>query len=586
MKYDIFISYRRVGGDFSAKQLRDTLENMGYRVFFDVETLRSGEFNVKLLEIIRECRDLIVVLSPDALDRCQNEDDWVRRELECALENNKNIVPILLSGFTFPKNLPASLERLPNYNGIAASPETYDSTIRRLRGFLVSKPSAGHRISAFLRRGPALLVSLVLVIALALGGVQAFRHYTSVYPRTAAQKNLVSETISYMMLNLSHFQTGYSPYMDALDASLEVLDDPSDSAMESLYLEYDHALGLIETARKNIQPCSDTLSLQLSKSPIDKGDLSAFPNALRIVLDGYESTLLHLRDFLMADETLQESTKAAYISACRDMAELDADNMFYCLNETLLPVSESALAEMKTSFLPTLVDIYDGQPWIGSEAEIEGILTRIDNESKNLILEAAYALGDEQRLYDAEQSYLESLQERTQSLDEKRRELEELQAELAAAKQEAYEKFKPLADDEPGILWSKGLRFITLDMPEAAAECFLMFAETEPESYGPVCGQNAAKFVLYMDQTGVTGGCIACFHEDGKPRQAVEVGDIIFGVDYAPISVSDDYTAAVSDKQAHTLNILRFDDEGCEIISVPHDPEGGRIAFLDLNESK
>lgn len=586
MKYDIFISYRRVGGDFSAKQLRDTLENMGYRVFFDVETLRSGEFNVKLLDIIRECRDLIVVLSPGALDRCQNEDDWVRRELECALEHKKNIVPILLSGFSFPKNLPASLERLPNYNGIAASPETYDSTIRRLRDFLVSKPSAGRRINAFLRRGPMLLVSLVLVIALALGGSQAFKHYFSSYPRTNAQKNLVSETISYMILNLSRFQTAYQPYMDALETSLDHLDNPSGASLENLYLEYDHVLNLIETARSNIVPCSDTLSLQLIKSPIDKGDLSAFPTALHIMLDGYESTLLHLRNFLIADEMLQENTKAAYINACLKMAELDADNMYYCLNDALLPVSESALAEMKTYFLPTLMHIYDGQPWISSEAEIEGILTRIDNESKNLILEAAYAIGDEQRSYDAELGYLESLQERSKSLEEKRRELEQLKADLAAAKQEAYEKFKPLANDEPGILWSKGLRFITLNMPEAAAECFLMFAETEPSEYGSICGLNAAKFALYMNETGVAGGCIACFHEEGKPHQAIGVGDIIFGVDNVPVSTTDDYTAAVSDKRVHTLNVLRFDDEGCEITTAPYNPDAGRIAFLDLNETK
>lgn len=40
-KYDIFISYRRNGGEFTAKTLRDKLEDLGYRVFFDVESLRS-----------------------------------------------------------------------------------------------------------------------------------------------------------------------------------------------------------------------------------------------------------------------------------------------------------------------------------------------------------------------------------------------------------------------------------------------------------------------------------------------------------------------------------------------------------------
>ena len=48
MVYDIFISYRRDGGEYTAKILRDHLQDAGYRTFFDVESLRSGNFNTKL----------------------------------------------------------------------------------------------------------------------------------------------------------------------------------------------------------------------------------------------------------------------------------------------------------------------------------------------------------------------------------------------------------------------------------------------------------------------------------------------------------------------------------------------------------
>ena len=83
--YDVFISYRRSGGEYTAKILRDRLEDMGYRVFFDVESLRSGYFNTKLYSVIDECRDFLLILSPGALDRCANPDDWVRLEVERAL---------------------------------------------------------------------------------------------------------------------------------------------------------------------------------------------------------------------------------------------------------------------------------------------------------------------------------------------------------------------------------------------------------------------------------------------------------------------------------------------------------------------
>lgn len=43
VKYDVFISYRRDGGESTAKILRDKLSELGYQVFFDVESLRSGD---------------------------------------------------------------------------------------------------------------------------------------------------------------------------------------------------------------------------------------------------------------------------------------------------------------------------------------------------------------------------------------------------------------------------------------------------------------------------------------------------------------------------------------------------------------
>lgn len=41
-KYDIFISYRRDGGYETAQLLYDSLKQLGYRVSFDMETLRGG----------------------------------------------------------------------------------------------------------------------------------------------------------------------------------------------------------------------------------------------------------------------------------------------------------------------------------------------------------------------------------------------------------------------------------------------------------------------------------------------------------------------------------------------------------------
>lgn len=102
-KYDIFISYRRENGEDTAKHLRDILVAKGYSVFFDTDSLQSGDFNRALLDVIENCKDFIIILSPNALDRCVNEKDWVRQELACALRNGKNIIPVFHRNFHFPE---------------------------------------------------------------------------------------------------------------------------------------------------------------------------------------------------------------------------------------------------------------------------------------------------------------------------------------------------------------------------------------------------------------------------------------------------------------------------------------------------
>ena len=89
-QYDIFISYRRSSYD-TANLIATRLKAAGYSVFFDMETLRSGKFNEQLYNVIDNCKDFIVVLPPNALDRCVNEDDWVRLEVCRAMEKNKCI---------------------------------------------------------------------------------------------------------------------------------------------------------------------------------------------------------------------------------------------------------------------------------------------------------------------------------------------------------------------------------------------------------------------------------------------------------------------------------------------------------------
>lgn len=143
MSYQIFISYRRDGGESLAALLYERFRQRGYRVFYDVESLRSGEFNKKLLSVIEECEDVLLVLPPGGLDRCiGNPDDWVRQEIEFALKLEKNVIPLMMRNFVFPDNLPEGMKELPNLNGISANMEFFDAVIDRIsEKRLISRPA-------------------------------------------------------------------------------------------------------------------------------------------------------------------------------------------------------------------------------------------------------------------------------------------------------------------------------------------------------------------------------------------------------------------------------------------------------------
>ena len=146
MKDQVFISYRRNGGETLAQLIHDRLVDRAFHVFYDIESLKSGTFDTKLYEKIEECDDFILILSPMALDRCVNEDDWVRCEIKHALKHNKNIIPIFMRGFAFQNSLPDDIQPITKMNGVEFETMEYlNARIDKLVSMLSSTPDS-HKI--------------------------------------------------------------------------------------------------------------------------------------------------------------------------------------------------------------------------------------------------------------------------------------------------------------------------------------------------------------------------------------------------------------------------------------------------------
>ena len=139
-EHQIFISYRRDGGDDLAGRLADNLRGRGYNVFYDIESMRSGVFNEQIYTALDACEDVLVVLPQNSLARCANEDDWVRKEIARAIALGKNIIPIMMKGFSFPEVLPDDIDKLRRYEGVHAISEYFVAMVDRLCDLMKSRP--------------------------------------------------------------------------------------------------------------------------------------------------------------------------------------------------------------------------------------------------------------------------------------------------------------------------------------------------------------------------------------------------------------------------------------------------------------
>jgi CHASE2 domain-containing sensor protein len=135
-RYIAFISYRTEEDGAAALLIAWSLSEQGYKAFIDVKSLNMGRFDEQLYREIESAKVFILILSPNSLARCVNENDWVKKELDHALANQKIIIPVMKNGFNFDAkegipDLP-QIAALKNYHGLPYSHSDFEGFMRRL----------------------------------------------------------------------------------------------------------------------------------------------------------------------------------------------------------------------------------------------------------------------------------------------------------------------------------------------------------------------------------------------------------------------------------------------------------------------
>ena len=126
---NVFLNYRRATGRDFARTLQQAFEARGLSVFFDYDSPQRGSFSASVFEAIENCDVFVIAYSEGFFDGCRNEDDWVRIEIEHAIEHGKKIVPVAQTErcghLSFPTDLPRSLVFLINIQTTEIHPGAY-----------------------------------------------------------------------------------------------------------------------------------------------------------------------------------------------------------------------------------------------------------------------------------------------------------------------------------------------------------------------------------------------------------------------------------------------------------------------------
>ena len=153
----IFVSYRRQDSADVTGRIYDRLVQRFEKeqIFKDVDSIPLGvDFREHLGRVVGQCDVLLAVvgnewLAADSSGRRRIDDakDFVRIEIESALERKIPVIPVLVRGATMPSetDLPASLLPLSYRHGIAVRPDPdfhrdMDRLIAGLEGHLAARP--------------------------------------------------------------------------------------------------------------------------------------------------------------------------------------------------------------------------------------------------------------------------------------------------------------------------------------------------------------------------------------------------------------------------------------------------------------
>jgi len=582
-QYDIFISYRREGGFEAAKFVKEKLTSLGYRVFLDFEDLRTGKFNEKLYSVISECNDFVVIMSPNCLKRCENADDWLRLEIIHALENKKNIIPIMLRNFDWPDTMPSGMEELKFMNGITASDEFYDAYIKRLVSYLKSTPNIIRKFK-----------KVWIVLALLLTTISSFLFFYGRYENKRQLEqvsNAVIGDIGLKMTSLNIELEGMKETSKKWAFFYQVMIMPGDEnrkvqEKESL-LQY---IAFREKQLKEINyqsPLTDKYLDVLSKSQIPLEDVQAFYSvAYRLFFDELGSYYNSLRT--MAQTPIQGWTVQTneMMQQRERMVYYNAESLYYNILELIADMPETS--RLVYNRYSAQLTCFPSSGKMGKE-EARSAAEKSMNLYQKALTDFAALTGQAAKDVRELEKDVERLAFKQQKNETLKEEITTIDRRIKQSKANLLKKCQPLPDDDEWMIWGKMLRLLSVKMNNDAVKVLKAFEHKMGSKGENVDVYTKPVEVFILEHLGAThfGGVVAIGFENNKPHSCLKVGDIVVKVNGKSISNLSEMNALRTEfGKGAPISILRMTSDGklneLMLIFSNDDP---RVAYLNLMET-
>ena len=635
-QYDIFISYRREGGYDTAQLLYDRLTQMGYRVSFDLETLRGGKFNTQLYRRIEQCSDVLVVMSRDSLNLRENqEDDWFRLEIAHALKHKKNIVPVFLRDFKFPQKgeLPEDIVDLVDYQGVTASQEHFDSVLKRICRNFKAKP----------RRRKWPVVAAIAAALLVGAGIGVWLKADKIfpYPFTTEQKKQVESLAANIML----VGTAYNDYLaadsDLLAAARLSVEAASRKAFDDAAPIYLHRLRKARDRFALAFTATSDFARHVSNMPIDYAGMQVFLEGLKQELQLADDEVPSLKRVCNPDFPCEKEDRLRMINHKQRDRRIRSDLFSVSVMGIFCNIAPEALTDFKKVAGEWIHIRLLHDPWLRDEKEIERKMEALCNELAAVVGEMQTILGNKkfdlasesqkfrkdmaeigvpsdqvEKMLAAERTLadIRTLIDTTKKLPEhelalykkqlieagmteaqadslvgKFRKLAEQKLKLALVQEQLEEahdrlrkKFAPKDDDDIGILWGKALRFMSVNMPEEAKRCADVLRRRNTPDFPPSAIDTAEAIILSKGALPFVDGVLVCSYEPPATSHAIfKIGDVITEVNGKPCHHFEDY----SSKAGNTYTIYRRNAKGeFDKLTATMPENQPRVALVNLTE--